>query len=46
MFVPCSIPPNSIAFIKIITGSKSTVIPKTATSQDTTFGIEGFSEEG
>ena len=47
MFVPCNIPPNSIAFVKILVSDKnSTVVPKTATSQDSTFAIEGFSEEG
>jgi hypothetical protein len=46
MFVPCSIPANSVIFVKVITGAKPTVAPKSATSQDTTFAIEGFSEEG
>ena len=44
MFVPCSIPPNSIAFVKVITGAKPNVVPKSATSQETSFAIEGFSE--
>ena len=46
MFVPCSIPANGIAFVKVITGAKSAVVPKSATSQEASFAIEGFSEEG
>jgi hypothetical protein len=48
MFVPCSIPANSITFIKVLLGkNNSTLAQKTATSQESaTFAIEGFSEEG
>ena len=46
MFIPCSVLPGAVTFVKILKGAKESIIPKTATSQDPSFNIEGFSEEG